>query len=107
MATKPRDRVAGLVKDVEATAKRLRTEVRKRANATGLQKNLEKIAAQLRKRAAEAAGQVEKYVHELRKELEGKAGASTKKAKRATRKTSTRKTSTRKTAKRGTAARRK
>ena len=37
------------------------------------------MAKELRKRAAEVAGQVEKYVHELRKELEGSAAQPAKK----------------------------
>jgi hypothetical protein len=86
-----KDRLSSLIKDVESAAKRLRNDVRKRANAAQLQRNLQNAAAQLRKRAAAAAGQVEKYVHEVRKELEGKAGAAAKKAKapRSTKRTRT------------------
>ena len=74
MATKKQgDRVGAVIAEVEALAKRLRTDIRKRADAAGLLKNLKSMADQLRKRAAKAAAQVEKYVHELRKELE--AGA--------------------------------
>ncbi len=85
MAKRRGDRISQLIKDVESSTKRLRTDIRKRANATGLLKNLQTAAAQLRKRAAAAAGQVEKYVHELRKELEGSAGQAAKKAKAAKR----------------------
>jgi CRISPR/Cas system-associated protein Cas10 (large subunit of type III CRISPR-Cas system) len=83
MATKKQqgDRVGALVADVEALAKRLRTDIRKRAEAAGLLKNLRAMADQLRKRAATAAAQVEKYVHEIRKDLEA-AGKSAKPAKR-------------------------
>ena len=70
MAKKQKDRAAALIKDVETAAKRLRTEIRRRAQRTGLVKTLQSAADQLRKRAAAAAAQVEKYVHELRKELE-------------------------------------
>jgi ABC-type transporter Mla subunit MlaD len=74
MATKKQgDRIGALIADVEKVAKRLRADIRKRAEATGLLKNLNAMANQLRKRAAAAAAQVEKYVHEIRKELE--AGA--------------------------------
>jgi hypothetical protein len=76
---KQHDRVGTLIKEVEGLAKRLRTDLRKRAEAAGFLKNLKAVADQLRKRAAMAAAQVEKYVHEIRKELE--AGA--KPAKRA------------------------
>jgi len=64
------DRIAELIKDVEVVAKRLRVDVRKRAVALGLGKSLQATALRLRKQAAEVAGHVEKYVHELRKELE-------------------------------------
>lgn len=80
MATKKQhDRVGTLIKEVEGLAKRLRVDIRKRAEAAGFLKNLKAAADQLRKRAAMAAAQVEKYVHQIRKELE--AGA--KPAKRA------------------------
>ena len=83
MATKKQgDRVGALIADVEALAKRLRTDIRKRAETAGLLKNLRALADQLRKRAAQAAGQVEKYVHEIRKNLE----ATSKSAKPAKRK---------------------
>ena len=88
---KPQDRVGQLVREVEHLAKRLRADIRKRANEIGLLKNINKAADQLRKRAAAAAGQVEKYVHEIRKELEGapkpvkRAKAKPKKRKKAPR----------------------
>lgn len=72
MATKKRSaEVSALVADVEAVAKRLRADIRKQTKA--LPKDLKVMAARLRKQAAHAAGQVEKYLHELRLELEGKA----------------------------------
>jgi hypothetical protein len=64
------DRVARIVADVEKAAKRLRADVRKRVTGAPLLKTLQKAAGQLRDRAAKAAGQVEKYVHEIRMELE-------------------------------------
>ncbi len=67
MATKRGDRIAALIKDVEAIAKRLRADVRKRTKGSGLQK----AADRLRKQAAVVAGYVEKYAHEIRMELEG------------------------------------
>jgi hypothetical protein len=79
MAAKKRsDQVGALVADVEALAKRLRAGIRKQR--TALPKDMKATAARLRKRAAHAAAQVEKYVHEVRVELEGAA----KKAKRTT-----------------------
>ena len=74
MATKAKgDRIGALVGEVESLAKRLRVDIRKRAKSTGLEKNLKAAADRLRKQAASAAQHVEKYVHELRKELEGSA----------------------------------
>jgi len=76
------DRIAELIKEVEAVAKRLRMDVRKRALASGLAKNLQAAADRLRKQAAAVAGQVEKYAHEIRRELEvgGKKAPVAKKA---------------------------
>ncbi len=72
MAGKRRnDRAGRLVAEVETLAKRLRMDVRKRAKEGGILKRLQKAADDLRKRAAVAAAQVEKYVHDIRKELEG------------------------------------
>jgi len=82
MPTKKRDRITALIKEVEALAKRLRADIRKRAQATGVPKNLQAAADRLRKQAAMVAGMVEKYAHELRKELEG----GSKPAKRTARK---------------------
>ena len=68
---KPQDRVGVLMRDLEKLAKRVRTDIRKRAQGGALAKNIQPAANQLRKRAAAAVAQLEKYVHELRKELEG------------------------------------
>lgn len=83
MASKKQgDRVSALIGDVEKLAKRLRTDLRKRAQAAGLLKNIRSAADQLRKRAAVAAKQVEKYVHEIRTELERGAKPAKKGAKK-------------------------
>jgi len=72
MATKKQgDRIGAMVKEVEKLAKQLRVGLGKRAAATGLPKNLKAAADRLRKLAAALAAQVEKYAHEVRKELEG------------------------------------
>lgn len=78
------DRIGTLVREVETVAKRLRTDIRKRAAAAGILKQLESGANQLRKRAAAVAAQVEKYVHELRMDLERapKAAKKTKAARK-------------------------
>jgi len=69
MKAKRSDRLAELIADVEELAKRMRKEVQRAARKSGLTKNLETAANTLRKRAAAVAGQVEKYVHEVRMEL--------------------------------------
>ncbi|MGH7786660.1 MAG: hypothetical protein ACRERC_07320 [Candidatus Binatia bacterium] len=78
MAAGPRERLASLIKDVEKAAKQLRADIRKRAQAAP--KSMEKAADALRKGAADIAGQVEKYVHDLRMNLEGKKPAKPRKA---------------------------
>ena len=69
MAGKKRsDEVGTLIAEVEALAKRLRAGIRKRTAA--LPKDLKIMATRLRKQAAHAAAQVEKYAHAIRIELE-------------------------------------
>jgi hypothetical protein len=65
-----------LIRDAEKALKQLRADIRKRAQAAP--KNLEAAAARLRKGAADIAGQVKKYVHDLRVNLEGKKPAAAK-----------------------------
>ena len=76
----PQERLAGLIKDVEKAAKQLRADIRKRAQAAP--KSMESAAAQLRKGAADLAGQVERYVRDLRIGLEGKMPAVKRAARR-------------------------
>ena len=76
MAAAPRDRLAALIRDAEKALKQLRTDIRKRAQAAP--KSLEEAASRLRKGAADIAGQVEKYVHDLRLNLEGRKPAAAK-----------------------------
>jgi hypothetical protein len=75
MATKRSDRLAEVIREMEALAKRLRADLRRAAREAGLTRNLEKAAAALRKQAAAVAAQVEKYAHEIRMELSKKAPA--------------------------------
>ncbi len=71
MAEKKRgDHIGALVAEVEALAKRLRADLRKRAREAGVDKQLRLTADRLRKLAVAVAAQVEKYAHEIRKELE-------------------------------------
>lgn len=88
MAKRRGDQIARIVAEVESVAKRLRADVRKRVKERPLLKTLQKAAERLRERAATAAGQVEKYVHEIRVELEGnqavKRGGGRRRSRRAT-----------------------
>ena len=88
MAAGPRERLAGLIRDVEKAAKQLRADVQKRAQAAP--RSMEAAARQLRKGAADIAGQVEKYVHDLRVGLEGRKPKSTAKRTTTRRKTTRR-----------------
>jgi hypothetical protein len=81
MAAGPRERIASLIKDVEKSARQLRSDIRKRAQSAP--KNLQALGDRLRKGGADIAKQVEKYVHDVRVSLEGKP-APKKSAKRAT-----------------------
>lgn len=69
MKAKRPERLTMMVREVEALAKRLRTDIRRAARETGLTKNLERAAVALRKRVAVLMAQLERYVHELRMEL--------------------------------------
>ena len=64
------DRAKALIAEVEGLAKRLRGDLRQRAEAFAVVRQMERAAGQLRKRAAAAAGQVERYAHRVRTELE-------------------------------------
>jgi hypothetical protein len=80
MAAGPRERLASLIRDVERAARQLRTDIRKRARAAP--KSMQEAAMRLRKGAADIAGQVERYVHDLRVGLEGKKPAAKRTARR-------------------------
>lgn len=81
MADKGRnDRIRQLVGEVENIAKRLRNDIRKRVEETGILKNLESAANQLRKQAAAVAAQVEKYARDMRQQLERSAKGKAKPA---------------------------
>lgn len=82
MATKRHDRLAKVFKEIEALAKRLRGDARVAAREAGLNKQIEKAAATLRKRAADATALVEKYARELRMELSKKPAKKPAKAAR-------------------------
>jgi hypothetical protein len=71
MATGPRERLAAMISDVEKAARQLRADIRKRAQAAP--KSMEEAAKRLRKGAADVTGQVERYLHDLRVNLEGRS----------------------------------
>ena len=75
MAKKRKTQIAKFIKEIEATAKRLRADVQKRAKAAGLDKKLHQAAAQLEKRAKTVAGHVRKHAADLKKQLAGKKPA--------------------------------
>lgn len=96
-----RGQISTMIREVEKAAKQIRNEVRKQYNATP--KVLDQAASQLRRGAAEAAYQVERYIREVRMDLEGssKRGAAKKTTARKTKKRSTKKTA-KKSAKKAT-----
>ena len=71
MANNVRETLSTVIDDIEAIAKRLRSDLRKAAVASGLDRRMRTAARQLQKQAARAAAQVERYAHEVRVELEG------------------------------------
>ena len=81
MALGPRERLSALIGDVEKAAKQLRGDIRKRAQAAP--KSMEVAATRLRKGAADVAGQVERYLHDLRVNLEGRPPAPRRTARKA------------------------
>ncbi len=94
MARTIRGQISEMIRDVEKAARQIRTEVRKQYDVTP--KVLDQAASQLRRGAAEAAYQVERYIREVRMELQEGGG------KKAARKNTTKKTARRKTAKKAT-----
>lgn len=66
----PQDRAKALLGEVEALAKRLQGDLKRRVQESRVARQLERAAGQLRKRAASGAAQVERYAHRLRVELE-------------------------------------
>lgn len=69
MTTKRPDRLADVMEEIEALAKRLRNQLRRAARKSGLTKNLERAAVVLRKQGALFAAQIERFAHAIRTEL--------------------------------------
>jgi hypothetical protein len=82
-----------MISDVEKTAKQLRADIRKRAQ--GAPKSIEEAAARLRKGAADVTGQVERYLHDLRVNLEGRSKTARRTATRKKKSGTARRTRTR------------
>jgi len=80
MAATPRERLAALIRDVEKAARQLRADVQKRAQAAP--KSMEAASARLRKGAADIAGQVERYMRDVRVGLQGGKKPTAKRAAR-------------------------
>ena len=78
MAKKRQHQITKFIKEMEATAKRLRADVGKRA--AGLDKKLHKAAAQLEKRAKAVSSNVRKHAVALKKELAETARKPARKA---------------------------
>ncbi len=97
MAKTVRGQISETIRDVEKALRQLRSEVQKQYDATP--KVLDQAASQLRRGAAEAAYQVERYIREVRMDLEAASKASGKKG---AKKKATKKRSTKRTAKRAT-----
>jgi len=100
--TTVRGQISDMIREVERAAKQIRNEVRKQYKATP--KVLDQAASQLRRGAAEAAYQVERYIHEVRLDLEAAAkrkstGAKASAAKRTTKKRAAKKTAAKKSTK--------
>jgi hypothetical protein len=70
MARKQADQITRTVAEVERAAKRLRADIRKQARKRPLLRALLKAAERLRERAIAVVGQMEKYVHQVRLDLE-------------------------------------
>jgi hypothetical protein len=94
--TTVRGQISDMIREVERAAKQIRNEVRKQYKATP--KVLDQAASQLRRGAAEAAYQVERYIHEVRLDLEAAAKRKTTTAKKSTAKRATKKRAAKKTA---------
>jgi hypothetical protein len=83
MAAGPRERLTKLLREAEKSLRQIRNDIRKRAASAP--KDLQAAALRLRKGAADIAGQVEKYVHDLRVGLEGKPSAARRPVRKAAR----------------------
>lgn len=87
MAKKQPHIIADIVKEVEATAKRIRTDVRRMGKDAQVGRGLARLAADLRSGAAHVGKQIDRYVREVKAEVK----ATAKSKKKATKKRATKK----------------
>ena len=65
--------IADIVKEVEATAKRIRADVRRMGKNAPVGRGLARLAADLRKGAGQVGVQIDRYVREVRAEVKAAA----------------------------------
>src|SRR5690606_1800790 len=90
--TTVRKQISDMIREVERAAKQIRNEFRKQYKATP--KVLDQAASQMRRGAAEAAYQVERYIRDFRMDLTGTTPRKKTAKKRTAAKRSTAKKST-------------
>jgi hypothetical protein len=102
MAAKKRPHIiADIVKEVEATAKRIRADVRRMGKDAQLGRGLARMAADLRKGASHVGVQIDRYVREVQSEVKK---ASKRTAKKTTKRRAAKKTAKKRVAKKRPAA---
>jgi hypothetical protein len=85
MAKSLEAQIAGLLKDLQKTARRLEGDVRKRVTKSGVVKRLDKAASDLDKHATRAGRQVQRYIDRIAKEIgRGAKGKRKRKTAKAT-----------------------
>jgi hypothetical protein len=102
MAKKRPHIIADIVKEVEATAKRIRADVRRMGKDAPVGRGLARLAADLRKGAGHVGVQIDRYVREVRAEVKtaAKKAAAKKRPAAKTRKRAAKKRPAAKTRKR-------
>jgi len=91
--------IADIVKEVEATAKRIRADVRRMGKDAKVGRGLARMAADLRKGAGHVGVQIDRYVREVQSEVRAAA-------KKAGKRTTAKKAPKRRTAKKSAAKKR-
>lgn len=91
MAKKRSHIISDIVKEVEATAKRIRADVRHMGKDARVGKAVARMAADLRKGAVHVGDQIDRYVREVQAEAKSAAKKATAKKRRPARKTAAKK----------------